>query len=113
MSNLENARCEACHADAPQVSDEELKELMREIPDWTPVTTDGVMMLKREFKFKNFKQALAFTNRVGDLAEEEQHHPEITTEWGKVTVTWWTHSINGLHKNDFIMAAKTDSVVDA
>lgn len=113
MSNLENERCEACHADAPKVSDDELKELMREIPDWTPVTNDGVMMLQREFKFKNFKQALAFTNRVGDLAEEEKHHPELTTEWGKVTVTWWTHSINGLHKNDFIMAAKTDSVVDA
>ncbi|RXS44320.1 4a-hydroxytetrahydrobiopterin dehydratase [Idiomarina sp. 29L] len=113
MAQLDKERCEACHADAPKVSDDELKELMREIPDWTPVTNDGVMMLQREYKFKNFKQALAFTNRVGEIAEEEKHHPEITTEWGKVTVTWWTHAINGLHKNDFIMAAKTDKVVDA
>ncbi|RUO57844.1 4a-hydroxytetrahydrobiopterin dehydratase [Pseudidiomarina insulisalsae] len=113
MSDLKNQKCEACNAEAPKVSDEELAELMREIPEWTPVTRDGVMQLEREFKFKNFKQALAFTNRVGEVAEEEFHHPTLTTEWGKVTVTWWTHAIEGLHKNDFIMAARTDAVVDA
>lgn len=107
--NLEELKCEACNADAPQVSDAELKELVREIPEWSPVVRDGVMQLERAFKFKNFKQAIAFTNKVGELAEEEQHHPTLTTEWGKVTVTWWTHAINGLHKNDFIMAARTDS----
>lgn len=113
MSDLKKQKCEACNAEAPKVSDEELAELMREIPDWTPVTRDGVMQLEREFKFKNFKKALAFTNRVGEIAEDEFHHPTLVTEWGKVTVTWWTHAINGLHKNDFIMAARTDAVLDA
>lgn len=113
MSDLKQQKCEACNAEAPKVSDEELAELMREIPDWTPVSRDGVMQLEREFKFKNFKQALAFTNRVGEIAEAEFHHPTLVTEWGKVTVTWWTHAINGLHKNDFIMAARTDAVLDA
>ena len=81
--SLDSEKCEACRGDVPKVSDDELKELMREIPEWTPTTRDGVMMLQREYKFKNFRQALAFTNRVGELAEEEKHHPEITTEWGK------------------------------
>jgi 4a-hydroxytetrahydrobiopterin dehydratase len=69
------------------------------------------MMLEREFKFKNFKQALAFANQVAELAEAEFHHPAILLEWGKVTVTWWTHAIKGLHKNDFICAAKTDALL--
>ncbi len=111
MSQLSNQTCEACQADAPKVSDAELKELMGQIPDWTPIAVDGVMQLQREFKFKNFKQAMAFSNRVGDLAEEVFHHPSILTEWGKVTITWWTHAIQGLHKNDFIMAAKTDTLL--
>ncbi|RUO79428.1 4a-hydroxytetrahydrobiopterin dehydratase [Pseudidiomarina taiwanensis] len=113
MSDLKQQTCEACNADAPQVTDAELAELIREIPDWTPVVRDGVMQLERVFKFKNFKLALAFTNRVGEVAEEAFHHPTLVTEWGKVTVTWWTHAINGLHKNDFIMAAKTDAVLDS
>lgn len=111
MSELQQQKCEACNADAPQVTDAELAELMREIPEWTPVVRDGVMQLERVFKFKNFKLALAFTNRVGEIAEAEFHHPTLTTEWGKVTVTWWTHAIHGLHKNDFIMAARTDTVL--
>jgi 4a-hydroxytetrahydrobiopterin dehydratase len=60
--------------------------------------------------YKNFVEALHFTNKVGELAETEGHHPSLLTEWGKVTVTWWTHKINGLHRNDFIMAAKTDEL---
>lgn len=102
--------CEACRADAPQVSDAELAELIKQIPDWVPVVRDGVMQLEREYRFKNFRQALEFTNKVGALAEAEGHHPGILTEWGKVTVTWWTHAINGLHRNDFICAAKTDAL---
>ena len=112
MSQLSEMKCEACQVGAPKVSDEELAELMRDIPDWTPVVIDGVMQLQREYKFKNFKLALAFTNKLGDLAEAEFHHPGILTEWGKVTVTWWTHAIGGLHRNDFIMAAKTDTLLD-
>jgi 4a-hydroxytetrahydrobiopterin dehydratase len=74
---------------------------------------DGIKRLERTFKFKNFVQALEFTNQVGGLAEEEGHHPALLTEWGRVTVTWWTHKIKGLHRNDFIMAAKTDKQYNA
>ncbi|MDX1704932.1 4a-hydroxytetrahydrobiopterin dehydratase [Pseudidiomarina sp.] len=112
MSDLEQQKCEACNADAPQVTDEELADLMREVPNWTPVVRDGVMQLERAFKFKNFKLALEFTNKVGEIAEDEFHHPTLVTEWGKTTVTWWTHAINGLHKNDFIMAARTDKLLE-
>ncbi len=112
MSELTTQKCEACHVDAPKVSDEELKELLAMIPDWIPEVRDGIMMLEREYKFKNFKLAWAFANKVAELAEEEFHHPAILLEWGKVKVTWWTHSIKGLHKNDFICAAKTDALLD-
>lgn len=104
--------CEACRADAPRVSDDELKALLREIPDWAPVVRDGILQLERVFTFSDFAQALAFTNKVGALAEEAGHHPAIFTEWGKVTVTWWTHKIKGLHKTDFILAARTDEAAN-
>ena len=77
------------------------------------IVVDGIMQLSREYSFKNFEQAMAFSNRVGDVAEAEGHHPAILTEWGKVTVTWWSHKIRGLHKNDLIMAARTDQVLEA
>jgi 4a-hydroxytetrahydrobiopterin dehydratase len=112
MMRLSESQCVACQAGAPTVSDTELASLMRELPDWTPIAVDGVMQLQRQYKFKNFKLALAFTNELGALAEAEFHHPGILTEWGKVTVTWWTHAIDGLHRNDFIMAAKTDQLLN-
>jgi len=105
---LSEQHCEACRADAPKVSDEELATLMKEIPDWMGVSENGILKLKREYEFKNFVEALNFTNAVGGIAEEEGHHPDLLTEWGKVTVTWWSHKIKGLHRNDFIMAARTD-----
>lgn len=108
--SLSKQECEACQVGAPKVSDEELKELIAQIPDWVPQVRDNVMMLEREYKFKNFKLALAFANQVAELAEAEFHHPAILLEWGKVTITWWTHAIGGLHKNDFICAAKTDQL---
>lgn len=110
MTELSKQKCEACKADAPLISDEDLKQLMPKIPDWETIVIDNIMRLRREFKFKDFASALAFTNRVGEIAEDEGHHPEILTEWGKVTVTWWSHKIKGLHKNDLIMAARTDEV---
>jgi 4a-hydroxytetrahydrobiopterin dehydratase len=92
----------------PTLSDSEVAELRPGVPDWHVTAVDGVKALRRSFTFQDFAQALAFTNKVGALAEEQGHHPALLTEWGKVTVTWWTHAIGGLHKNDFIMAAKTD-----
>ncbi|MHC4872193.1 MAG: 4a-hydroxytetrahydrobiopterin dehydratase [Planctomycetota bacterium] len=111
MQKLCNLKCEACRAGAPQVTDSEIEEMKAGIPDWD-VIDDGMQKLQRIFKFKNFEEALSFTNKVGLIAEEEGHHPAIITEWGKVTVTWWTHKIGGLHKNDFIMAARTDRLPD-
>lgn len=112
MSSLNEQTCVACRADAPQVNEAEISQLAQQIPDWTLESRDGINQLERTFKFKNFRLALEFTNRVGDLAETEGHHPALLTEWGKVTVTWWTHKIKGLHKNDFICAAKTDALME-
>jgi 4a-hydroxytetrahydrobiopterin dehydratase len=88
----------------------ELAELLPQVIDWRVIEVEGVSRLERTFRFPDFQQALAFTNAVGVIAEEEGHHPALMTEWGRVTVTWWTHKIRGLHRNDFIMAAKTDQV---
>ena len=90
------------------MTDEEIAELKQQIPEWQIVEREGIPRLQRAFRLKNFAQALDLTNKVGALAEEEGHHPALLTEWGSVTVTWWTHKIRGLHRNDFIMAAKTD-----
>ncbi len=108
MSELATQQCEACNADAPKVTDDEKQAFGEQIPEWSIVTIGGEEQLERTFKFKNFVQALAFTNTVGDLAEQEGHHPAIITEYGKVTVRWWTHKIGGLHRNDFVMSARTD-----
>jgi 4a-hydroxytetrahydrobiopterin dehydratase len=89
---------------------DEIEVLKPEVPDWNVTEKDGILRLDRVFKLKNFAQALAFTNQLGEIAEAEDHHPALLTEWGKVTVTWWTHKIKGLHRNDFIMAAKTDDL---
>jgi 4a-hydroxytetrahydrobiopterin dehydratase len=110
-SGLADQKCEACRADSPRVPAAEAKKLMAELPEWSIVVQNGVQRLQRIFKFKNFVAALDFTNRVGGIAEAEQHHPLLITEWGKVTVHWWTHAIGGLHRNDFIMAARTDKLL--
>ncbi|MBL3528969.1 MAG: 4a-hydroxytetrahydrobiopterin dehydratase [gamma proteobacterium endosymbiont of Lamellibrachia anaximandri] len=109
-NELTSVHCEACRADAPRVSDDELAGLIKKIPDWNIEVRDGIMQLEKTFSFHDFVDAVAFTNRVGELAESEGHHPALLTEWGKVTVTWWSHKIKGLHRNDFIMSAKTDQI---
>jgi len=112
MQELINEKCEACRVGAPRLTDEEIGNLSIQVPDWNVVKVDGVKHLVRRFKFKNFAEAMEFTNRVGEIAEAEGHHPAILTEWGSVEVSWWTHKIQGLHRNDFVMAAKTDSIID-
>ena len=108
MSTLQESNCTACRADSRRATDEEIAELQPQIPDWKIVERDGIPRLERTFRFKNFVEALEFTNKVGALAEAEGHHPAVLTQWGSVTITWWTHKIRGLHRNDFIMAARTD-----
>ena len=110
MTSLEQQTCTACHPDAKPVDDATRAMLLPQIPDWIQVEEDGVEKLQRHYAFSNFVRALAFTHQVGELAEQEDHHPAILTEYGKVTVTWWTHKIGGLHQNDFVCAAKTDTL---
>jgi len=102
--------CIPCTGKEPHLTAEEIAQLQPEIPDWEIIEVDGELRLERTYKFPDFQTALAFTNKVGEAAENQGHHPALLTEWGKVTVTWWTHAISGLHQNDFIMAAKTNQI---
>jgi 4a-hydroxytetrahydrobiopterin dehydratase len=111
MDKLSEQKCEVCREGAPRATSEEIASFRPQIPDWEILTVCGIELLSRSFTFRNFAEALAFTNKVGALAEAEGHHPAIFTEWGKVTVQWWTHKIKGLHRNDLIMAAKTDALL--
>ena len=111
--SLASENCEVCRADSPRVNPAQAEQLLREIPDWSIVEQDGVPRLQRIYKFKDFVSALNFTNAVGRIAEEAQHHPLLITEWGRLTVQWWTHAIGGLHRNDFILAARTDRLINA
>ena len=110
MTNLAAGKCVACRGGEPTLTDAELEDLLPQIHEWQVKEVDGIKRLEKVFKFKNFVQALEFTNKVGVAAEEENHHPLIITEWGRVTLQFWTHKIGGLHKNDFIMAAKSDDL---
>lgn len=108
MSILADQNCEACESGVSPLSSEETRTLLKELPDWEEVSLGGEPQIQRVYKLGDFVRAQAFVNRVGDLAEAEGHHPAVLLEYGKVTVRWWTHSIGGLHRNDFIMAARTD-----
>ena len=110
MSELSEMKCTACRGGEPTLTEAEIGELRLRVPGWQLVEREGIKRLECVFGFRNFAEALAFTDRVGEQAEEEGHHPALLTEWGRVTVTWWTHKIGGLHRNDFIMAAKTDEL---
>jgi 4a-hydroxytetrahydrobiopterin dehydratase len=103
--------CTACRRGEPTVTDEEIALLHPQVPDWQLREVAGIRRLERTFRFDDFVQALAFADRVGALAEREGHHPALLTEWGRTTVSWWTHKIEGVHRNDFIMAAKTDRLL--
>jgi 4a-hydroxytetrahydrobiopterin dehydratase len=113
MKDLTQEKCIPCESDVPPMTDEEIEVFKQEVPDWRVVEVDGIPHLKRSFDFDDFAEALEFTNVVGEIAEKEGHHPVIGLTWGKVTVEWWTHNIQGLHKNDFIMAAKTSEAYKA
>lgn len=108
MATLADQNCVRITAESPRLTEAEVDAYLTQVPGWKSFDQEGEKRLQREYKFKDFSQALAFTNRIGTLAEQQDHHPALLTEWGKVTVTWWTHRIKGLHLNDFIMAAKTD-----
>lgn len=113
MEDLKSMDCVQVKREQATLDEDQIKEYKSQVPDWEIAEENGVKRLRRAYKFKNFKEALAFTNRIGGLAEEQDHHPEIITEWGKVTLSWWTHVVDGLHLNDFIMAAKSDEAYES
>jgi 4a-hydroxytetrahydrobiopterin dehydratase len=109
MSELAKKNCVPCKGGVPPLAGSELEKYKKEVPEWKVV--DG-HHITRSFVFKNFRQALDFVNKVGELAEEQGHHPDIFFTWGKADVTTWTHKINGLSEGDFILAAKIDEMTD-
>ncbi len=102
---LADKKCVPCRGGVPPLRGEELKRLHQNVPQWTVADEHH---LTREFRFPDFKKALEFVNRVGEVAEKEGHHPDIMLAWGKVGIIMWTHAIDGLTESDFIMAAKID-----
>jgi 4a-hydroxytetrahydrobiopterin dehydratase len=110
MTQLADEGCVPCRAGSPPLTDVERQELHQDAPAWSIELVDGVPRLEREFAFGNFTGAMRFAVVVGRVADEQDHHPELVVTWGRVKVSWWTHAIGGLHRNDFIMAAKTDAL---
>jgi len=108
MINVIDTHCTPITAASIRLSNDEIGLLKSGLSGWEIDDKKSELHLEKSYQFDDFTEALAFTNKIGKIADEENHHPTILTEWGKVTVTWWTHRIKGLHKNDFIMAAKTD-----
>jgi 4a-hydroxytetrahydrobiopterin dehydratase len=113
VTELTKATCVPCQGGVPTLTDSEIKALKGEVPLWKVVRAGGIKRLRREFTFPDFAAAIAFAYRVGEIAEEEQHHPDLHVAWGKVVVETWTHKIGGLHRNDFILAAKVDKIPGA
>ncbi|MEK6222711.1 MAG: 4a-hydroxytetrahydrobiopterin dehydratase [Chloroflexota bacterium] len=112
MSELSAMKCIPCRGGDPTVTEAQQVEYLKQVPNWKVIKVNGIQHLERIFWFNDFSQALAFTNQVGEIAESQDHHPALLTEWGRVTVTWWTHIIKGLHNNDFVSAAKVDKLAD-
>lgn len=110
MSKLYQQVCEPCHQNTGIMSEEKQQDLLGMLDGWEITDEEDVPQLLKIIKCHDFLSALDVANKVGELAEVSNHHPALLVEWGKVTVRWWTHSIGGLHKNDFIMAAKTDQI---
>jgi len=110
MNELAQMHCSSVNSDTQQLTELEIGQQIKKLTGWTINLKDNELRLEKQFVFKDFNQAVSFTNLVAQAANEEDHHPAILTEWAKVTVTWWTHKVKGLHQNDFIMAAKTDQL---
>ncbi len=109
--NLADQSCTSCSSKTPPLDDSQCQLLLTQLTGWEIAEQQGIKQLKRAIKAKDFQQALELANSIGALAETENHHPQLSVEWGCLTVIWWTHSISGLHNNDFILAAKTDQLI--
>ncbi len=107
MSELSSKTCIPCRGGVPPVAGKELEDLAKQVPEWKVVEGHHIV---RSFIFPDFRQALAFVNKVGEVAESQGHHPDILLAWGKAEISIWTHKINGLTESDFILAAKIDKL---
>ena len=110
MNQLSKLECEACRVGAPLLSPEEIERDLGLVPDWELIEEDNIQKLSRTFATKNYSNTMKFVNEVAALAESANHHPLMIVDFRQVTVIWWSHKIKGLHKNDFIMAAKTSDL---
>ena len=107
---LTSMKCFPCRGGIPPLQSDKIEKMMNIVEGWK--LESGPDKITKKYKFKNFKEAMHFVNKVADIAETEGHHPDISISWNKVTLTLWTHAINGLHENDFIMAAKIDEMLE-
>jgi 4a-hydroxytetrahydrobiopterin dehydratase len=105
--DLAHQTCVPCRGGVPPLKGTELRQILQQVPQWKAANEHHIT---RAFAFPDFKQALAFVNRVGEVAEQQGHHPDILLTWGKAEITLWTHKIDGLTRSDFIMAAKIDQL---
>ena len=112
-NRLIDEKCVACRADSLAVSIEELNSLLPLAANWELIEENGIRKLDRIFRFPTFTEAMIFTNKIALLADEEGHQPRIVTEWGRVRLTWWTHKIRNLHRNDFLMAVKSSDIFES
>ena len=112
MSELHTSACVPCRGGVPTLTNEEIAALQPEVPAWRATDRDGIRRIERAYAFSDFRSAMAFAVLVGELAEAEQHHPDLHVAWGQVVVETWTHKIRGLHRNDFILAAKVDRLYE-
>jgi 4a-hydroxytetrahydrobiopterin dehydratase len=110
MTGLTQKACVPCRGGTPTLTDSEIAAMLPQVPGWKVAEVAGVKRIQREFTFPDFRSAMEFAVRVGEVAEREQHHPDIHLGWGRVMVETWTHKIQGLHENDFILAAKVDEL---
>lgn len=113
MSKLSQEACRACRGGEPPVGEDERALLSADVPEWELIERNGIPRLRRSYRFSGFGDALEFAYAVGRAADEQDHHPRIVLQWGKVTVDWHTHAIGGLHRNDYVMAAKCDDLYTA
>jgi len=113
MPALKDVRCVPCRGGVPTLGEKEITALKPQVPEWQVFEVNRVPRLRRDFTFEDYRSALEFVNQVAELAEREQHHPDLHLSFGKVRMETWTHKIRGLHQNDFILAAKTDAIYAA
>lgn len=113
MIILSQQEISATPKDANKWNPEQVAQLMPQLPEWIIITINTIEQLYRAYSLKDFNEAISFSNKIAAIADNADHHPTLSVQWGTLAVYWWSHSINGLHINDLVMAAKTDEIYKA